>query len=179
MKEIIARRYAKALVRIGQEDGHYEEYGQELHAFQDVLEASQELRAVLENPIHDRDQKKSLFRALNARLQLSPMVASFLLLLIDKRRLGHFGEIVTGYDQLADEVAGKTRARVISAVPLPESSVRAIQSTLESMTRKEVIVTVQADPELIGGVVTQIGDLIYDGSVRTQLASITETLMKG
>jgi len=107
------------------------------------------------------------------------MVTSFVLLLIEKRRLGYFREIVTGYDQLADEVAGRTRARVLSAVPLPESSVRTIQARLESMTRKKVIVTVQSDPSLIGGVVTQIGDLIYDGSVRTQLASITETLMKG
>jgi F-type H+-transporting ATPase subunit delta len=179
MKEIIAKRYARALVRIGQEDGQYETYGKELHAFQEILEASEELGAVMENPIYDRDQKKSLFRALNGQLRFSPMVTSFVLLLIEKRRLGYFREIVTGYDQLADEVAGRTRARVLSAVPLPESSVRTIQARLESMTRKKVIVTVQSDPSLIGGVVTQIGDLIYDGSVRTQLASITETLMKG
>ena len=47
------------------------------------------------------------------------------------------------------------------------------------MTGKEVIVSVEEDPSLIGGVVTQIGDIVYDGSIRTQLNKMKETLMKG
>ena len=179
MKEIVAKRYAKALVRIGQEDEQYEQYGRELLSFGEVLEASVELQAVMENPIYDKEQKKALFHALNAGLKLSPVLTHFILLLIDKRRLGYFMEIMTCYDRLADEVAGRVRARVASAVPLPEPAIQAIRKRLESMTGKTVIVTVQEDPGLIGGVVTQIGDIIYDGSIRTQLAGITETLMKG
>jgi F-type H+-transporting ATPase subunit delta len=179
MKEIIAKRYARALIRIGQEDGQYEQYGRELRSFQELLGVSPELRAVMENPIYDKDQKKALFQALNARLKLSPMLTNFVFLLIEKRRLGYFGEIVACYDRLADEVAGRVRARVVSAIPLPQSSLQAIQGKLEAMTAKKVILTVQEDPSLIGGIVTQIGDVIYDGSIRTQLAGITETLMKG
>ena len=179
MKEIIARRYAKALIRIGEEDRHYEIYGQELKAFEGVMGISPQLGAVMENPIYDKDQKKAVFQALNAKLELSPVIVNFILLLIDKRRLGYFGEIVRCYEMLADEVAGKTRARVISAVPIPKASLAAIQKKLASMTGKEVIVSVQEDPGLIGGVVTQIGDIVYDGSIRTQLNKMKETLMKG
>jgi F-type H+-transporting ATPase subunit delta len=179
MKEIIARRYAKALIQIGLEDGQYEQYGQELRSFGEILEASPELQAVMENPIYDKEQKKALFQALNARLDLSPIAIHFILLLIDKRRLAYFGEIVRCYERLADEAAGRVRARVISAVALPEASIRTIREKLRSMKGKEVIVSVQEDPTLIGGVVTQIGDMIYDGSIRTQLQGIKETLMKG
>lgn len=179
MREIVAKRYAKALIQIGQEEGQYEQYGQELKAFWEVLRASIELQDVMENPIYDKDQKKALFQALNSNLNLSPTVINFILLLIDKRRVGYFGEIVRCYEKLADEVAGRIRARVISAVALPEASTRVIQERLASLTGKEVIVSVQQDPALIGGVVTQIGDVIYDGSIRTQLETIKETLMKG
>lgn len=179
MKEIVAKRYAKALIQLGREDGQYTRYGQELKGFQELLEASGELKAVMENPIYNKDQKKLLFNAFNTKLQLSPVVVAFILLLIDKRRLGYFNDIVRAYEKLVDEVSGRTRARVTSAVPLSEASVRTIQQRLAAVTGKEVVVSVQEDAGLIGGVVAQIGDVIYDGSLRTQLEMIKETLMKG
>jgi F-type H+-transporting ATPase subunit delta len=179
MKEIIARRYAKALIRIGQEDGQYEQYGREIRIFQDLLSSSEELRGVMENPVYDQEQRKALFQALDARLQFSPILIQFILLLIQKRRLGYFREIADCYDRLADELAGRVRARVVSAIPFSEASLQTIRSKLESLTGKKVTVTLQEDPSLIGGVITQIGDLVYDGSIRTQLSGITETLLKG
>ncbi len=179
MKEIIARRYAKALIRIGQEDGNYERYGQELISFDEALSLSAELRAVMENPIYAKEQKKALFHALNSKLGLSPMVVNFILLLIDKRRLGYFNEIVRIYGEMADEVAGRGRAKVTSAVDLSPQAVEAIRKRLASITGKEVILTLAVDPRLIGGVVTQIGGVIYDGSIRTQLENLRESLMKG
>lgn len=179
MKEIVAKRYARALIQIGKEDGQYERYGQDLRAFGEILEESPELRAVLENPIYNREQKKALFHALKDKLDLAPLVVNFILLLIDKRRLGYFKEIVRCYEGLMDEVAGRMRARVLSAVPLPEASLKAIQRQLAAITGKEVLIAAEEDPGLIGGVVAQIGDLVYDGSIRTQLEKIKETLLKG
>lgn len=179
MKEIIAKRYARALIQIGREDGQYEQYEQQLKAFEVVLQQSEELRAVMENPIYNKDQKKAIFDALKDNLELSPLVINFIALLIDKRRLGYFSEIVRCYDQLADELAGRIRARVLSAVPLSEPSVTEIQEKLAALTGKEVLITAEQDPELIGGVVTQVGDLVYDGSIRTQLDNMKERLAKG
>ena len=117
MKEIIAKRYAKALIQIGREDGQYERYAEELKSFGEVLEASSELKAVMENPIYDRDQKKAIFQALNRQLALSPIIINFILFIIDKRRVGYFDEIIRSYDQLADELAGRARARAATPAP--------------------------------------------------------------
>ncbi len=179
MKGIIARRYARALIGIGQEDGNYENYGQELKSFDEALSLSPELRAVMENPIYGKDQKKALFHALNSELRVSPTIMNFILLLIDKRRLGYFTEIVRIYGEMADEVAGRSRAKVTSAVTLSPQAVEAIKKRLSSITGKEVILTLEVDPQLIGGVVTQIGGVTYDGSIRTQLENLRESLMKG
>jgi F-type H+-transporting ATPase subunit delta len=179
MNEIIAKRYARALIQIGQEDGQYEQYGREIKAFEELLEASAELRAVMVNPIYERQDKKALLAALNQRLNLSQVVRNFLLLLIDKRRIGSFKDIVRSYEALADELAGRVKAKVTSAVPLKEPILQELKKRLEAMTGKQVILQVQQEPELIGGVVTQIGDTVFDGSVRTQLAGIKEILLKG
>ncbi|MEJ5376686.1 MAG: ATP synthase F1 subunit delta [bacterium] len=179
MNEIIAKRYARALIQIGQEDGKYEQYGQELKAFQELLEASPELKAVMVNPIYEREDKKGLLSAIYQRLNFSQVVRNFLLLLVDKRRIGSFKDIVRCYQMLADELAGRITAKVASAVPLDESILKELKERLEAITGKQVFLQVWQDPELIGGLVTQIGDTVYDGSVRTQLAGLKEILLKG
>jgi len=179
MSGIVARRYAKALIQIGQEDGLYEKYGEELKSINDLMEASAEFKAVMLNPIYDKELKKDILKTVSQKLGLSPVVTNFLLLLVDKRRIGHFQAIVRSYEELADEVAGRIRAQVTSAVPLDEQTLNALRGKLEAMTGRKVIMSVVEDKGLIGGIVTKIGDTIYDGSVRTQLASLKEILMKG
>lgn len=179
MKEIVAKRYARALIQIGREDRQYEQYGHQLKAFEGVLQKSEELRDVMENPIYNKDQKKAIFNSLKDKLTLSPPVVNFITLLIDKGRLAYLSEIVRCYGRLTDQAAGRIRARVISAVPLPEPSVKVIQEKLTAVTGKEVLISVEENPELIGGIVTQVGDMIYDGSIRIQLRNMKEMLLKG
>jgi F-type H+-transporting ATPase subunit delta len=76
-------------------------------------------------------------------------------------------------------MASISRAEVASATTLDGEEVAAIKAALEKVTGGTVFVETRVDPELIGGVVARVGDLVLDGSVRTQLASIKETLVKG
>ena len=66
-----------------------------------------------------------------------------------------------------------------SATPLTEEAVESIKASLEKTVGQSIVVETEVDPELIGGVIARVGDLVLDGSVRTQLASIKETLIKG
>jgi F-type H+-transporting ATPase subunit delta len=72
-----------------------------------------------------------------------------------------------------------SRAKVTSATVLSDEAVASIKASLEKTTGHSIIVETEVDPELIGGVVARVGDLVLDGSVRTQLTSIKETLIKG
>ena len=66
-----------------------------------------------------------------------------------------------------------------SATPLSEEAMESIKASLEKTTGSSIVIETEVDPELIGGVVARVGDLVLDGSVRSQLASIKETLIKG
>jgi F-type H+-transporting ATPase subunit delta len=68
---------------------------------------------------------------------------------------------------------------VTTAVQLSEDIIQRIQAALKEVVKKEVVVTVNQDPSIIGGIVAQVGDLTLDGSLRTQLKSLKESLRRG
>jgi len=112
-------------------------------------------------------------------LGVSRTMKSFLLLLFDKGRIGFIGSVDEFYQKLADELKGIARASLISASKLSEDTVEKIRVALSKKTKKRVLLEVDQDPELIGGIITKIGDLIWDGSIKTQLANMRETLKRG
>jgi F-type H+-transporting ATPase subunit delta len=101
------------------------------------------------------------------------------MLLVDKNRVAFLGQIVQTYEKLADEFTGVIRPVIRTAFALDESQVVAIQSALEKKTGKKVVPQMIVDQSLLGGVITQIGDIAYDNSVKTQLKQIKDILQKG
>ncbi len=178
ISERIARRYAKALLAIGREDGQADTYKEELGGFVNLLEEQKELEQVISNPLYDAESRKKVVQAVVKRSELSQVMASFLFLLFDKGRIQYLRDIYAFYEKLTDELANIVRADLVSAVELPEESIASIQAALSEKTGKIVKMDVRVDPALIGGVMTKIGDLVLDGSVRTQLMSLKESLQR-
>jgi len=175
----IARRYAKALVQLGSENNMTERFSEELRSVENLIASNAEMRAAFGNPAFTADQKKQIMKELVSKLSCSELVANFLLLLVDKNRVVFLSQIVQTYEKLADEQSGVIRPVITSAFALDDGQVVAIKTALEQKTGKKIIPQVTVDPSLIGGVVTQIGDIAYDSSVKTQLARIHDILQKG
>jgi F-type H+-transporting ATPase subunit delta len=180
MKDIaISRRYAKALLLIGKEDGKAETYREELSGMAAFLAGEVELSTAIANPIYELDGRRGVLKVVVEKLNLSPVIASFTLLLFDKGRFGYLASIDETYQKLVDELNGIAHAHVVSAVDLSEDAVEKIKASLSALTGKDVILNLEKDPGLIGGIVTKIGDLVLDGSVRTQLQNMKESFKRG
>lgn len=175
----IARRYAKALLLIGKEDGQAEAYREELNGFSELLEKEKALEQVISNPLFDAASRKKVLQAVIEKLEMSRVMKTFLLLLFDKGRIGFLNSINEFYQKLADELKGIARASLISATELSSETVEKIQTALSKKMGKEIVLDVEEDPALIGGIVTRIGDYVIDGSVRTQLSNMKESLKRG
>ena len=175
----IAKRYAKALVDIGKEDGNLEKYGQEMADMVELLNQTPELESVLTNPAIDSDSRQKVLDAILEKAGLSPMVNNFLRLLMERKRIDELRNIDTVYSRLTDEVKGITRAEVLSATPLNDEDQARLKSVLQKMAGTDVKIEVQQEANLIGGVVARIGDLVLDGSVKTQLESLKDSLRRG
>jgi F-type H+-transporting ATPase subunit delta len=83
----LARRYAKALVQIGSEDGLIDRFRDELTAIERIFSANADLKAVFANPAFTAEQKKEIMKDLVATAKCSELVGNFLLLLVDKNRV--------------------------------------------------------------------------------------------
>ncbi len=175
----IARRYAKALMNIGQEDGKYDTYWEELDAFTSLFQQEEQLSAVLSNPTFNVAQRQAIIKELGKRLRLSPIIINFLHLLVDKNRMRYLPDITALYRELVDEAAGRARVTLVTAQDLSKKKLEELTHGLQGLVGKQVIMEVETDPSLIGGVVARIKGMVYDGSIKTQLARLRETLAKG
>jgi F-type H+-transporting ATPase subunit delta len=175
----VSRRYAKALILIGQEDGQAEQYNSELESVVELFDTQEAFEKALTNPLYKKNDRKKVLTAVLEATDLSAIMKSFLTLLFDKGRIGFLREIASYYRDLADELKGVIKASIVSATELSSDAVEKIKGALSKKTGKNIVLNVEQDPSLIGGVVTKIGDLVLDGSVKTQLINMRETLKKG
>ncbi|MDR2367641.1 MAG: ATP synthase F1 subunit delta [Deltaproteobacteria bacterium] len=176
MHEILAKRYAKALLSLGQEDGKYREYGAELSGFLSDIEATGEAGRALVSPFYPKDQRGKALAAILEKGSLSQLVKNFVNLLHDKGRLDILGPIVQAYSGLCDELEGLVRGTLTSATPLSDSQISAIKGALNAMSGSKVELEVKVDPSIIGGLVARLGDLVVDSSLQTQIKLLGQKL---
>jgi F-type H+-transporting ATPase subunit delta len=177
--QVIAKRYSKALFSLAQDGGWVGQYGKELDDFVQLLKDNPELADAVQNPLFPEATRKSLFKSVVDRTEMSPVVRSFINLLLEKKRVQHLGEIAEYYHKLIDEHSNVARAQIKAATQLDEQVIQEIAQTLENMTGKRIVVEFEQDPSLIGGVVARIGDLVLDGSVKRQLINFKESMKRG
>jgi F-type H+-transporting ATPase subunit delta len=175
----IARRYAKALLMIGKEDGQTETYREELDGIAELIQGEKVLEQALTNPLYDVAGRRKVLEAVIEKMDLSKVMNSFLLLVFEKGRVGFIGSINEFYQKLADELKGVARASLVSATELSSEAVDKIRASLSKRTGKDITLEIEQDPTLIGGIVTRIGDLVLDGSIKTQLLNMRESLKRG
>jgi len=174
-----ARRYARALFGLAQEESRVAEIRAELASFAEVLASSGELRRALFQPLHPVAERRAVLRALSQRLGASAMLQNFFAFLVDQRRLVDFEGIRGEYERLADAAAGRTRAEILTAAPLTDAQRDSLRRALSARTGKDVELDVSVDASLLGGVIASVGALVFDGSLRTQLSHLRASLTKG
>jgi F-type H+-transporting ATPase subunit delta len=173
----VARRYAKALYDLAKEDNAVERVQRELVAAADAWDTSTELRAVFENPAFAPEQRKAVIAGIAQRIGASRIVANTLGMLADRRRMRNVREIADAFVAKTEAASGRVRAEVITAAPLPDAYYVELAKVLKTAVGREVSITKKVDPSIIGGVVTRVGDTVFDGSLVNRLADIKNELL--
>jgi F-type H+-transporting ATPase subunit delta len=172
-----AERYARAIFELGTEAGQLERSSQEIADFAASYAELPLLRRTLENPVLEEAQRELLLRHIARRAELSALTVNALLVLLRRRRLSVLPGIARRLRSLSDEKNGVCRAKIVSASSLPETYFTQLRLGLEKRLGKRVIVEHEEDPELIGGIVTRIGDNTIDGSIQGRLEELRRTLL--
>ncbi len=152
---------------------------QELHGIEALLQESDQLRRVLENPSISGNSKRAVLDAITQRLGTTRQVRNFVAVITDNRRLPLFSEILKQVEQELDDRQGFAEAQVSSARQLSDPEKQMLEVEIAKMTGKKVRARYAQDASLLGGAVVQVGSTIYDGSVKGQLERIREQLVEG
>ena len=174
--ESVGRRYARAVFELAKESGKLDQVARDMDEFAKTLAEHAELSAVLDSPRVEDEAREAVVREVATRMSLDDLTARTLRLLAQRRRTRTVGDLARELRRLVDQDQGVLRAEVTSAAPLSASFVERLRTQLEKSTGRKVTVTTSVDPSLVAGVVTRIGDRVIDGSVRTRLRGLRDTL---
>ncbi len=172
---IVAKRYAKALFELANEQGVANQAETELASVLQIAEANPELLEVLHHPTIEASKKQALLKAV-FESQVSLVVLNALNLLVARKRGRLLKEFVESYIRIAQEALGQATAIVRSAFPISASQSKAIADQLKATTGKTIRVESIVDSKLIGGIQIQLNGTLYDGSVAGQLVRLQHAM---
>ena len=108
--------------------------------------------------------------------KIEPVLLNFFFLLLDRNRIENVRDIGEVFAEIVEEEMGIVRARVVTAVTLPDDLAAALEARLAAFTGKKIILETKVDPAVIGGVCVSMGDRVLDGTVRTNLDLLGKAL---
>src|SRR5436190_4558465 len=163
MHSRVANRYALALIGLAEEHKMLDKVAEDMHAIQETLHGSRELRVVLQSPVVTPDKKQKVLHELFGK-QLSKQTLSFVDLLVRKGRAAYLAATADQFLAMIDDRRGIVSAQIKCARELSEEQQMQVQAKLERMTGKRIRPKFTIDPELRGGFVARIGDELVDAS---------------
>jgi F-type H+-transporting ATPase subunit delta len=168
--EEIAQVYSRALFEVASEQDMLDRVHDELGAFADAMAENRELMAFFFSPYFSAKVKKEgLERAVTGA---SPAITNFLQALIERHRMPAIFRIRNEFNVLWDEARKLLPVQIISAIALDENEVRSLGERIGRQVDRQVQVSADVDPDILGGVVLRVGNVILDASIRNRLEQL-------
>ena len=172
---VVDRVYANALFEAATEQGKLEPVGEQLAQLVEAEREVPELRELLRNPQLDPRARRAALEDVMSGTE--DLLRNFLLVLADKGRAGQLEEIATEFERLVAEAEGVVHAELTTAVELSDDEAGKLLQQIEQASGRKVEATRRVDPDLIGGIVLQVGSHRLDASVRGRLDRLRRQLV--
>jgi len=174
----IARRYAKSLMKLCEDYKYnYDDILSSMKNLLEVLKTDVKLMSLLKSPIVAKKEKISIFSKVFQILKIPEVLQKFLRYLIINRRENILEDIYLSFSETVDEKLGRAKAKVKSVVPLSAEEEERIKQILEKALNKKIKIENDIDKDIVGGLWIQVGDVVFDGSVRGFLSRLKKKLI--
>ena len=169
-----ARRYAQAIFEIASEKNELDGWLDDLTLLARALE-NQELSEFLDSPQVTLSQKIEVIKDTLGNA-VGPLALNLICLLASRGIVAVMHGIVEQYQRMLDAYRQIERAEVVSAVPLDSEQREKIVGLLSGVTGKQIRLSQQVEPGILGGLLARFGDRVIDGSTRTKLEAMRRGL---
>ena len=177
-RSLLGRVYAESLLRAALNESPQAalDVGEEMLKLRMGLLDHPEVAEFLASPALGKKGKLE-FLAPILKGRASHLLRGLVWTLWKNNRLDLFRNVVGSYLQLLDERAGRVPVKVTAAVPLTDEQRDRLVATLKQALRQEPVLQVRVDPDVLGGMIVQVGDTVFDTSVRSRLRSLRTLLL--
>ncbi|MEE2638471.1 MAG: ATP synthase F1 subunit delta [Acidobacteriota bacterium] len=173
-----AARYARALYDVCLDRHELRKIEGDLAQFHELVTGHEMLGRVLQSPAVPVPNKRAIVGELLSRLEeIAPPVAKLLAMLADRDRLILLPEIIHAYRERVLDHLGIVEAHVTTVQPLTADQTTAIQRLLAEASGREVTMSTEVDPGILGGIVARLGSTVYDASIARHLERMRQTLL--
>jgi F-type H+-transporting ATPase subunit delta len=169
-----AKRYGQAAFDVAREHGLIDQWESDFAQISEILRDEGTMEYFLSPAVPRSSKVGALTEILPNENQV--LLRNLLLLLLERRRFHQIHDVAAVFQELVLEARGVLVARVATAVELTEEEMGMVRERLSTILGKQIEILPQVKPEIIGGIVAQIGDDLFDGSVRTQLTMLKRRL---
>ena len=170
----VARPYAEAVFKLAVARNALTEWAGMLQAAADIAQEDQ-IKALVGNPVVSAKQLGELLLEIGKN-RFNQEGRNFLMMLAENRRVSVLPQISQLFEQLKAQHEGVLEANIVSAFQMNDRQLRKLIADLEHKFKRKIMAKVQVDPELIGGVQVEIGDEIFDASIRGKLQAMASAL---
>ena len=165
--EEIARVYADALFGAAQDGDKLDQVHEQLDEFTDAMNESNDMRVFFFSPYFSSTEKREAIRSAVSGAENE--FVNFLELLAEKHRMPAIFAIRNRFDELWAEARKRLEVRLTSAVELDTSVVEKVGAEVERQTERDIDMTAEVDPDILGGLVLRVGNKVLDASLRSKL----------
>jgi F-type H+-transporting ATPase subunit delta len=178
LKGAVARRYAEAVFDLGVQQGTLDRWMSDLRLIAEAF-SNRHFSFVLREPKIPFSRKEAMVRDLLEK-RLQPQSLALAVLLVERELVDLAPKIADAFEQQLNDYRGEATAIVTSAIPLPERQQQEVANYLQALTGKRRInLQTRVNPDILGGIVAQIGDTLIDGSVRRRLNLMRDQIIRG
>ena len=168
----VAGRYASALFELARDQRAVDAVAGDLDRFDALIRESPDLQRLVRSPVFTAEEQGKAVGAILDQAGIGGLAGNFIRLVTTNRRLFALPDMIRGYRKLVAESKGIVRAEVRLAEPPSDRVLNDIKAAMREVANAEVDVDVKVDPNLIGGMVVQMGSRMVDASLRTRLNAI-------
>jgi F-type H+-transporting ATPase subunit delta len=174
----LAKRYATALADLAADENLLDQVGDQLTAFAQTLDDLPPLRNLMVSPISAKNDQQTALTIYLDKAQITPITQNFLRLLISKRRISLISAITAAYNRERDLRNNRITVKIRTPIALTQQHASQLKTNLAEKTGKSVDLDISLEPNLLGGIIVQVGSVMLDYTVRSRLNRLKAT-MKG
>ena len=170
------RDLVDALIVSAKQENKLQEVTSNITSFFSSIESNNQLKNGLLSSVFDVNERKNVVSDFSKKANFSNLTEGFLSLVVEMGKINALLDSKENIISKLKEAAGKISADITTAKELSESDLSRIKSALSKATGKEVEVSVNIDPSIVGGILAKVEDKVYDNTIKTQLERMRDVL---